>query len=135
MESHWTETTASSQGGRVALSASSIAQPTVKRQTGTTGCSPEQRRRGMSPVDVFGSGEWMQRQGMTKETSEAVYRFIREYIETKKYAPTVREIAEGCYLSIGTTMRYLDLLGARGCILRQPGRARSIALPEEDSEA
>jgi SOS-response transcriptional repressor LexA len=44
----------------------------------------------------------MQRQEMTKETSEAVYTFIREYIQTKKYSPTVREIGEGCYVSVRT---------------------------------
>ncbi len=62
------------------------------------------------------------------ENTEAVYLFIREYIETHNFAPTVREVAKGCYLSRGTVLRHLDSLEAHGAIEREPGKARGMRL-------
>ena len=61
----------------------------------------------------------------------AVYEFIRDYIEEFNFAPTQREIAEGCLLTRGTIVRYLDRLEALGVVTREMGKARSITLIED----
>ncbi len=66
------------------------------------------------------------------DTTESVYAFIRNYIETEGYAPSQREIAKGCYLSVGNVVRYLDKLEARGLLYREPNRPRSIRLLKRD---
>ncbi|MEO8391767.1 MAG: winged helix-turn-helix transcriptional regulator [Chloroflexota bacterium] len=65
------------------------------------------------------------------QTSEALFGFIRTYIHENGYSPSLREIAEGCYLGRSTVLRYLDKLEAKGRIARTIGKARSIALLEE----
>jgi repressor LexA len=71
---------------------------------------------------------------VTVDTQKSVYRFIRHFIETEGYAPSLREIAEGCYLSVGNVTRYLDRLELRGLIYREPGKARSIQLLAPDRD-
>jgi repressor LexA len=65
---------------------------------------------------------------MANPTSEAVYQFIRTYIEQHGYNPSQREIADGCYLNQSTVYNQLIRLEAAGLIDREPGRARSICL-------
>lgn len=65
---------------------------------------------------------------MMHQTTEDVYAFIQSYFEKHHYAPSYREIAEGCYLAMGSLVRHLDRLEAWGWIQREPGRARSIWL-------
>jgi SOS-response transcriptional repressor LexA len=66
---------------------------------------------------------------MDQQMLEDVYTFIRDYTHTNHgLAPTLREIATGCYISHPTVLRYLDVLEIQGRIARQPGRARSIRL-------
>jgi len=60
-----------------------------------------------------------------------VYRFIAAYIDENGYAPSVREIAAGCYVGLSTAIRTLDILEARGEIRRVPYQARSIVLVEK----
>jgi repressor LexA len=71
---------------------------------------------------------------MSVDTLKAVYHFVRDFIETEGYSPSLREIADGCYLSMGSVTRYLDKLELRGLIYREPGKARSIRLldPKRD---
>ncbi len=64
-------------------------------------------------------------------TTEQIYSFIRDFIHRHGYSPSQREIARGCYLSVGTVFQHLILLEARGKIHREEGRARSITLLEE----
>ncbi len=61
----------------------------------------------------------------------AVYKFICDYIEEFNFAPTHREIAEGCLLSRGTVVRYLDRLEAIGVLTREATIARSITLLDD----
>lgn len=65
-----------------------------------------------------------------QERMEAIYAFIELFYMQHRMTPTQREIAEECYLSRGTVLRYLDLLEARGLIERTPFKARSIRLVE-----
>jgi SOS-response transcriptional repressor LexA len=65
---------------------------------------------------------------MHNSTTEAVYQFIQEYIRREGIAPSIREIAKGCYLGHSTVQRHLDRLAAWGWIIQRPGRARGIVL-------
>jgi SOS-response transcriptional repressor LexA len=65
---------------------------------------------------------------MHGSTTEIVYKFIQDYIQREGIAPSIREIAEGCYLGRSTVQRHLDRLAAWGWIIQRPGRARGIVL-------
>ena len=65
---------------------------------------------------------------MSHETRIAVYTYIEDYIDRNGYAPTLREMAEGCFMSVGSLLRYLDALEAQGVIIREPRRARGMRL-------
>lgn len=65
---------------------------------------------------------------MNDPNAMLVYRFIETYMQANGFAPSVRNIADGCYMSRGNVIRYLDKLEAWGYITREPGQARSIAL-------
>lgn len=69
----------------------------------------------------------------TDEVAAQVYTFIRAYIDEHGFAPSLRDIGEGCYLSPSNVMRYLDKLEARGLISRELRKPRSIALLDDDS--
>ena len=71
---------------------------------------------------------------MNSQMLDRVYAFICDYLARWQSSPTIREIAAGCYISPGNVYRYLDYLEARGLIIREPGRARSIRLPRPDDE-
>ncbi len=62
------------------------------------------------------------------DSTQIVYAFIVEYWGKYQYSPSVREIAEACYMGVATVMRQLDRLEARGDITREMRRARSIHL-------
>jgi repressor LexA len=65
---------------------------------------------------------------MHNPTSEAIYEFIVIFIEQHGYPPTMREIADGCYISAGNVVRYLDKLEAERRLIREPRKARSLKL-------
>ncbi len=65
---------------------------------------------------------------MSSEITGEVYAFVERYIEEHGYAPSLREIAAGCYLGTSSVLRHLDKLEALGWIAREPGRARSLTL-------
>jgi SOS-response transcriptional repressor LexA len=69
---------------------------------------------------------------MIHELLDQVYDYIVSTIQTVGYPPSIREIADACYLSPGAVQRCLDLLEARGRILRTPGKARGIKLLETE---
>jgi len=64
------------------------------------------------------------------KTTEAVYKFIVAYYLQYHFSPTMREIAEGCFISSPAVRRHLDRLECDGRIEREPNRARSIVLIE-----
>ena len=59
-------------------------------------------------------------------TTEAVYAFLCRYHATHGYAPTLREIAHGCYMSVSNVVRHLDKLEMERLIEREPSKARGI---------
>jgi repressor LexA len=63
------------------------------------------------------------------DTTQAVFRFIREYIATHPWPPSLQEIADGSGLAHAASVyRHLDHLEAQGLLTREPGKARSIVL-------
>lgn len=62
------------------------------------------------------------------ENAARVYQFIDTFVTENHYHPSLADVAAGCYISRSTVVRYLDLLEAWGCITRDPGVARSIAI-------
>lgn len=67
------------------------------------------------------------------ETTEIIYDFIRKFIAERKISPSLREIADACYLGPSTVIRHLDRLEVARRITREPGTARSIILLDEDA--
>mgnify|MGYP002626901258 CR=1 FL=1 len=58
-----------------------------------------------------------------------IYQFIRQYILTHDYSPTVAEIAQGVSVqSRGVIYRYLKALVEKNCIQMLPGQRRNIRL-------
>ncbi len=60
---------------------------------------------------------------------EAVLEYIREAVRQNRFAPSVRDIAQGLgYKSTSTVQMYLDRLEQYGYIKRENGKSRSITL-------
>ncbi len=57
-----------------------------------------------------------------------VYQFIKDYIKDHTHPPTIREIADGCYLASSSVVHQLDRLEGEGKIFREPHKARGITL-------
>ncbi len=69
---------------------------------------------------------------MGSQTRDKVIQFIRKFREKNGYAPTVREIAEGCKISSPSVVQYhLNSLEDRGLISRGREKFRSIKLTKE----
>lgn len=62
------------------------------------------------------------------QIADEVFRYITQYIETRGFAPSLREIGKHCHISYTTVPRYLDRLEMRGLISREIGLPRSISL-------
>lgn len=67
-----------------------------------------------------------------KSTTQQVFRFVKKYTELHTHPPTLREIAEGCFLSTTAVTRHLTRLEEQGKLVREPGRSRGITLLKED---
>ncbi len=65
------------------------------------------------------------------DTRERIFRFIREFIDDRGYAPTVRDILKGCRLaSTAVVQHHLNVLETEGRIRRDPEIFRSIQLTD-----
>jgi repressor LexA len=63
------------------------------------------------------------------QTRQRIFRFIREFISDRGYAPTVRDILKGCSLSsTAVVQHHLNVLEREGHIRRDPEVFRSIQL-------
>ena len=69
---------------------------------------------------------------MAKGTTQIVYVFVKDFIKKHTHPPSLREISEGCFLSISAVVRHLDRLEGEGKLRREPGRARGITLVDDD---
>ena len=62
-------------------------------------------------------------------TRSRILNFIRGFLETRGYAPTVRDIAKGCAISTPSVVQHhLNILERQGYIRRDPEVFRSIQL-------
>lgn len=64
------------------------------------------------------------------QTSERIYQYIKQYIQTHQISPTVDEITAACEVAKSTSSYHLDKLEAEGRIARQWYKSRSIRLTE-----
>jgi SOS-response transcriptional repressor LexA len=64
--------------------------------------------------------------------TEAVYTFIRDYLQREGYPPSLRDIADGCGIGLTTANYHLHRLMELGLIRRASGQARSIRLVENE---
>lgn len=71
---------------------------------------------------------------LNTEIADNMLDFIEQYVEAEGMAPSLREIADGCYVSYATVVRYLDILQAQGCIKRDPHKARSVRILQRRSK-
>lgn len=63
------------------------------------------------------------------DTRERILKFIKDFIDDRGYAPTVRDIVKGCHLSsTAVVQHHLNVLEREGCIRRDPEVFRSIQL-------
>lgn len=66
------------------------------------------------------------------DTRERVLKFIRDFIDDRGYAPTVRDIVKGCGLgSTAVVQHHLNVLEREGHIRRDPEVFRSIQLTDK----
>lgn len=55
-----------------------------------------------------------------------VYKFIEDFWKKNEYAPTYRQIAEGCETRVGSAHRSCQILIEEGLLVHSPGRWRSV---------
>jgi repressor LexA len=68
------------------------------------------------------------------ETRQRIFKFIRDFIEERGYAPTVRDILKGCNISsTAVVQHHLNILEREGHIHRDPEVFRSIQLIDKQS--
>lgn len=67
---------------------------------------------------------------------QRILDFIRNFLDERGYAPTVRDIVRGCDISTSSVVQYhLDILEREGHIHRDPQVFRSIRLSTEPAQA
>lgn len=70
--------------------------------------------------------------GLT-ERQKQILKAITDYIQEKKYSPTVRELASMVGIKSSSTLYgHLQRLEKKGYITREKGKARTIRLDRED---
>ena len=75
----------------------------------------------------------MPRKGRS-DTRERIFTYIKRFIRSRGYAPTVRDILRGCNLSsTAVVQHHLNVLESEGRIHRDPAVFRSIQLAEKES--
>lgn len=63
------------------------------------------------------------------ETRQRILKFIRDFVDNRGYAPTVRDILKGCNISsTAVVQHHLNILEREGYIHRDPEVFRSIQL-------
>ncbi len=65
------------------------------------------------------------------DVTTQVYQYICDYFDEYSFAPSLRDIGKGCYLSPSNVIRHLDKLEARGLISRELRKPRSIVLLDD----
>jgi hypothetical protein len=71
---------------------------------------------------------------MTEKLLAKVYQFIKLYTEEVGDSPTLREIADGCHLTLGSALSAVTVLEARGWLVRDEEARWSIRLSSPAAE-
>ena len=61
-----------------------------------------------------------------------IFRLIRDARMTHGYSPTMQELADELGVSKVTVFEHVEALVTKGALLRDPNKARSLSLPDED---
>lgn len=73
---------------------------------------------------------------MLTDRQQEIYDFVVEYVETRGYPPTVREIGERVGLASPSTVHaHLATLEREGLIRRDPTKPRALELPQRQRAA
>lgn len=59
-----------------------------------------------------------------------VYEYTRDYLRINRLSPSLREIADNCYLALSTVSFKIARLEAKGWIVRELNLPRSLRLGE-----
>ena len=65
------------------------------------------------------------------ERQESIFAFIRGFISTKGYSPSMREIADASGITIKGAYDHINAIEKKGFIRRDLKIARSITITEE----
>ena len=57
-----------------------------------------------------------------------IFRFVRDYRNSKGYSPTMQEIANELGVSKVTVFEHVEALIQRGALIRTPNKARSLEI-------
>ena len=60
-----------------------------------------------------------------------IFEFIRQHRSHKGYSPTMQEIANALGISKVTVFEHVEALVEKGALVRQPNKARSLAIADE----
>lgn len=64
-----------------------------------------------------------------KQNKRSVYGFVVEFIKSKGYSPSIREICKGTgIMSTATVRDHLNILKENGVINMEEGKSRTISL-------
>lgn len=67
-----------------------------------------------------------------KGNARRIYNYLCTFNETYGYPPTITQMAENCYMSRASVVRYLNWLEAWNYIWREPGTPRAITIIDPD---
>jgi SOS-response transcriptional repressor LexA len=71
---------------------------------------------------------------MRRRNTQAIYRFMLDYVQEHGFVPTQQEIAAGCFLAQSSVSRHLDKLALWGWLEREDGKARGLHLLKSREE-
>lgn len=63
-----------------------------------------------------------------KTNARLIYDYILNFETEWGFPPTIKELAEACFMARSTVVRHLDWLEAWGYISREPGLSRAITI-------
>lgn len=62
------------------------------------------------------------------EQTLEIYYYVRDFLKNQRFAPSLHQIAKGCFMAASTVTYRLSKLEAKGWLVREVGVARSLRL-------
>lgn len=66
------------------------------------------------------------------ERQESIFAFIRGFISTKGYSPSMREVSDAFGITVKGAWDHVSALERKGYISHTPGISRSITITEDE---